>query len=75
MNINLISVEENPHWVVPKDGIYLVRVTRKLRNSPHTINKYFDTDVTRKFDTSKNIWHNSFGCFGTVTHISSQQVK
>lgn len=75
MTINFVSVVDNPHWTVPTEGTYLVRVTRKIKGTNYVSNKYFDTIVNRKFDSSKNIWHNTFGCSGTVTHISSQPIK
>jgi hypothetical protein len=78
MNISLVNLQENPHFVVPQDGKYMVRVTRttdKTVNGHYTSVNHFDCRVKPHLDTKRNIWLNSFDCTGTVTHVSSHPLK
>lgn len=78
MHISLVNLSENPHFVVPADGKYLVRVERstdKTVNGHYKSVDFFSCRVKRHHDIKRNIWLNSYDCVGTVTHVSSQQIK
>jgi hypothetical protein len=78
MNLALIDLKTEPHWVVPEDGKYMVRVTRttdKTVNGSYTSTNWFDCRVKRHYDKDRNIWKNSFDCTGTVTHVSTRPIK
>lgn len=73
--IEMINLEQNPNFVIPKDGKYLVRreaTTDKSVNGSYRSVNYFDCRVTKHFDEKKKIWKNSFDCAGIVTHISPE---
>lgn len=74
MNIELVDLKENPHFVVPEDGNYLVR-------RPSTVTSvstdYFKCRVKRHHDTKRNIWLNHYDCNGVdrITHVSRHPLK
>ena len=78
MNLSLVDLKENPQFVVPEDGKYLVRVERTTNgtvNGKYSSNAYFDCRCKRHFDNKRNVWTNSFDCTGEVTHVSITPVK
>jgi len=74
MNIELVDLKENPHFVVPVDGNYLVRRPSDITG---VSTDYFKCRVKRHHDTKRNIWTNSYDCNGVdrITHVSSQPLK
>jgi hypothetical protein len=74
MNISLVDLKENPHFVVPEDGNYLVRRTNSISGVK---TDYFNCRVKRHHDTKRNIWLNHYDCNGAdrITHVSSQPLK
>lgn len=76
--LQLIDLSEDPNFVIPRDGKYLVRretTSGKSVNGIHRSVHYFDCHVTKHFDEKKNVWRNTFDCHGLVTHVSSEPVK
>ncbi len=76
--IELVSLAENPNFVIPKDGKYLVRretCTDKTVNGVYRSVNYFDCRVTKHFDEKKKVWRNTFDCHGLVTHVSPEPLK
>lgn len=71
-NINMVSFKETPHFVIPRNGHYLVQ--RESIGIYKSVD-WFATHVTRHFNEKTNKWHNSFNCNGRITHISSMPLK
>jgi hypothetical protein len=74
INITLIDLKENPHFVVPEDGSYIVRRPSTITGVSTDI---FKCHVKRHKDTKRNIWLNHYDCNDTdqITHVSSQPLK
>jgi hypothetical protein len=69
MNIAMVDITKEKHFVVPEDGNYLVR---RESNISGVSTSWFSTKVIRHHDTKRNIYTNSFDCKGVegITHIS-----
>jgi hypothetical protein len=69
MNIEMINLLEQPNYIVPESGKYLVRVERKINNLYKTVS-FVDIYVQTHYDEKKKCFYNTFDCRGDVTHIS-----
>lgn len=69
MNIAMVDITKDKHFVVPEDGTYLVRRTSAISG---VSTDYFSCDVKRHHDQKRNIYTNTFNCKGAerITHIS-----
>jgi hypothetical protein len=74
LSITLVDITENPQFVVPSDGTYLVK-----RRSSSPLYTYMQVRVVRRFDEKRCVWVNAFDVSPVtseaITHISSQPLK
>ena len=79
MNITLVDLKTEKHFVVPEDGNYLVRRANSIR-----VVEYTTIKIRRELDPVRNIYVNKLGSFSPstnaflleqITHISSKPVK
>ena len=72
--INMISLTDNPNFVIPKDGTYLVQ-TYSVYGPGFKHSHWLTTYVSKHENSKTGVWHNSYSCSGTVTHVSEQPLK
>jgi hypothetical protein len=67
-SIDMLCLVENPEWIIPRDGKYLVQTVSNRKS--HNL---FVTTVNRHYDEKKKKCYMSFDCNNqVVTHISAQ---
>lgn len=71
MNIAMVDLSVDKHFVVPEDGKYLVRRPSSI---PSVSTDWFSCRVKRHHDTKRNIYTNRFDCNGSehITHVSAR---
>ena len=72
-SIDMISLSENPEWLIPKDGKYLVQTVAELTIAKTKSYGLFAITVNKHYDEKKEKWYMTFGCTNQqVTHVSAQ---
>lgn len=72
-SLDMICLTENPTWLIPRDGKYLVQTVAEHSLSKTKSHNLFATTVNKLYDEKKGKWHMAFGCTNQrVTHVSAQ---
>jgi hypothetical protein len=71
-SLDMICLAENPTWIIPQNGKYLVQTVSENSLSKRKSYNLFATTVNKSFEEKKNRWHMTFGCTNQrVTHVSA----
>lgn len=72
-SIDMVCLAENPEWLIPRDGKYLVQTVAEHELSKTKSHGLFATTVNKHYDEKKKKWYMTFGCTNQrVTHVAAQ---